>query len=212
MLLTFVIMLGIEVSLFVDKPNARYFATTVLVIGLVMRGLALESSQRKKRRTAELAATTTPATAQTEIVVPKPVVNGNITGAPLLCAVRGVGRTLDFAIEEARETHRPLYLLFIRSLPMLTETDQKRKWQEDEEARAIFSYAFKNANGHPVMPCYAVSDAPAETIVDITATMGASQLLLGAPTRSGLAALLSGNIVRHVSDLLPEDIHLLIYA
>jgi amino acid transporter len=212
MLFTFVIMLCIEASLFVDKPNARIFATTVLVIGLIMRGLAAEAAQRKKRKMAEMAASATPATAQTEIIVPTPVANGSITGAPLLCAVRGVGRTLDFAIQEARDTHRPLYLLFIRSLPMLTEADQKRKWQEDEEARQIFSYAFKNAQGHPVMPCYAVSDAPAETIVDITATMGASQLLLGAPTRSGLAGLLSGNIVRHVSDLLPEDIHLLIYA
>jgi nucleotide-binding universal stress UspA family protein len=205
-------MFGIEASLFIDKPNARIFATTVLVIGLVMRGLAGEAAQRKKRKMAELAAAATPAVAQTEIIVPPPVMNGNVSGAPLLCAVRGVGRTLDFALQEARETHRPLYLLFIRSLPVLTEADQKRKWQDDEDARTIFSYAFKNAQGHPVLPCYAVSDAPAETIVDITATMGASQLLLGAPSRSGLAALLSGNIVRHVSDLLPEDIHLLIYA
>jgi nucleotide-binding universal stress UspA family protein len=212
MLFTFVIMLGIETSLFVDKPQARIFATTVLVVGLIMRGLAAEASQRKKRKMAELAAATTSATTQTEIIVPPPMVNGELSGAPLLCAVRGIGRTLDFALQEARETHRPLYLLFIRSLPVLTEADQKRKWQEDDEARAIFAYAFKNAQGHPVLPCYAVSDAPAETIVDITATMGASQLLLGAPTRSGLAGLLSGNIVRHVSDLLPEDIHLLIYA
>lgn len=212
MLFTFVIMFGIEASLFIDKPNARIFATTVLVIGLIMRGLALEASQRRKRKLAEAAAAATPATPQTEIIVPPPVVNGEVSGAPLLCAVRGLGRTLDFALQEARDTKRPLYLLFIRALPMLTEADQKRKWQEDEEARAIFSYAFKNAHGHPVMPCYAVSDAPAETIVDITATMGASQLLLGAPSRSGLAGLLSGNIVRHVSDLLPEDIHLLIYA
>lgn len=212
MLFTFVIMLCIEMSLFWDKPKARIFATTVLVIGLVMRGLAAEAAQRKKRKMAELATAATPATAQTEIIMPPPVVNGDVSGAPLLCAVRGVGRTLDFALQEARETHRPLYLLFIRALPVLTEADQKRKWQEDDEARAIFSYAFRNAQGHPVLPCYAVSDAPAETIVDITATMGASQLLLGAPTRSGLASLLSGNIVRHVSDLLPEDIHLLIYA
>jgi nucleotide-binding universal stress UspA family protein len=105
-----------------------------------------------------------------------------------------------------------LYLLFIRALPVLMEADQKRKWQEDEEARQIFAYAFRNAQGHPVLPCYAVSDAPAETIVDIAATMGASLLLLGAPTRSGLAGLLGGNIVRNVSSLLPEDIHLLIYA
>jgi hypothetical protein len=48
--------------------------------------------------------------------------------------------------------------------------------------------------------------------VDVAATMGASELLLGASTRSGLAALLTGNIVREVSEILPEDIYLLICA
>jgi len=211
MLVTFVIMLAIEISLFWDKPRARIFATTVLVVGLVMRGLAAEAAQRKKRKMAELAKAAS-AVGATEIVVPQPSVGAGLLAAPLVCAVRGIGRTLDFALQEARETKRPLYLLFIRALPVLTEADQKRKWQEDEEARTIFSYAFKNAGGHPVTPCYAVSDAPAETIVDITATMGASQLLLGASTRGGLAGLLSGNIVRNISNMLPEDIHLLIYA
>src|SRR6266567_2102820 len=55
MLVTFLIMLAIEVSLFWDKPKARIFATTVLVIGLIMRGLALEATQRRKRKMAELA-------------------------------------------------------------------------------------------------------------------------------------------------------------
>ena len=209
MLFTFVIMLAIELSLFWDKPRARIFATTVLVIGLIMRGLAAEASQRRKRKMAELAKAGA-AIEATEILVPQPTTA--ISGAPLMCAVRSIGRTLDFAIETAAETKRPLYLLFIRSLPVLTEADQKRKWQEDEEARSIFSYAFRNAKGHPVTPCYAVSDVPAETIVDIAATMGVSQLLLGASTRGGVAGLLSGNVVRQVSNLLPEDIHLLIYA
>ncbi len=57
-----------------------------------------------------------------------------------------------------------------------------------------------------------MSDAPAETIADIAATMGASHLLLGAPTRGGLASLLGGDLVHSVSKILPEDIHLLIYA
>jgi len=56
----------------------------------------------------------------------------------LLCAVRGIGRTLDFALQEARELNRPLYLLFVRSLPVITEADARRKWQEDEDARKIF--------------------------------------------------------------------------
>jgi len=209
MLITFLIMLAIEISLFWDKPKARIFATSVLVVGLIMRGLAAEAAQRRKRK-----ALPDGGASQEEIFLPDAPAASTVAllGAPLVCAIRGVGRTLDFAIEEARETKRPLYVLYIRSLPALTEADQKRSWREDEEARDIFSYAFKNARGHPVLPCYAVSDAPAETIVDIAATMGAGQLLLGASSRGGLAGLLGGNIVRRVSNLLPEDIHLLIYA
>ena len=211
MLATFLIMLAIELSLFWDKPKARIFATSVLVVGLIMRGLAAEAAQRKKRKAAASPAATE--TAPMGLVVPQPSSSsGELSHTPLLCAVRGVGRTLDYALQTARETKRPLYVLFVRALPAITEADQERKWQEDEAARRIFSYAFEHSQGHPVFPCYIVSDAPAETIVDIAATMGAPELLLGAPTRSGLAALLSGNIVRQVSNLLPEDIHLLICA
>ncbi len=205
MLVTFLIMLAIEVSLFWDKPKARIFATTVLVVGLIMRGLAAEATQRRKRKAA--------AEKAGESVAPERVpAAAELAGLPLLCAVRGVGRTLEFAVEAARTAKRPLYVLFVRALPVITQEDQKRKWQEDADARAIFSYAFDRAKGHPVFPCYSVSDAPAETIVDIAATMGAPELLLGAPTRSGLAGLLSGSIVRKVSQLLPNDIYLLICA
>jgi nucleotide-binding universal stress UspA family protein len=135
-----------------------------------------------------------------------------VSGPPMMCAVRGRGKTLDFAIDEARQTDRPLYLLFVRPLPVLTEADYKRKWQEDDEARQIFLDARDKANGHPVFPCYAVSDSVSTTIVDIAATMGASYLILGAPERRGLAQLLRGNIIRDISDNLPDDIHLLVYA
>jgi nucleotide-binding universal stress UspA family protein len=130
----------------------------------------------------------------------------------MVCAVRGPGKTLEFAIEEAKASHRPLYLLFVRALPALSEADQTRRWQEDEEATAVFHQAKTMANGHPVFPCYAVSDSVAYTIVDITATMGASLLILGAPIRNRLLHLLRGDVVQRVSEHLPEDIHLLVYA
>jgi amino acid transporter len=208
---TFLIMLAIEISLFVDKPRALHFALAVLVIGLIMRALVAEDALRRKKHAAA-AAGAVAVKPEVKVPVPSPASLAGVTGAPLLCAIRGVGRTLDFAIQEARETKRPLYLLFVRVLPVITEADARRKWQEDDDARSIFSHAFKEAGGHPVLPCYAVSDAAAETIVDITATMGASHLLLGAPSRGGLAALLSGDVVREVSKILPESIHLLIYA
>ena len=97
-------------------------------------------------------------------------------------------------------------------MPILLEDDFRRKWQDDPEARAIFLEAKRKADGHPLIPCYAVSDSVAQTIVDITATVGVSHLILGAPERHGLAHLLRGNIIREISDSLPDDIHLLVYA
>jgi len=213
MFTTFLIMLAIELSLFIDKKNARIFSFTVLAIGLILRGLAAESSARKKKKDA--AASADPEfIAKSDLAVPKPAADiaDSLTGAPVMCAVRGVGRTLDFAIDEAKELHRPLYVLFVRSQAVITEADTKRKWQTDEDARTIFAHAFEKAAGHPVLPCYTVSDAPADTIVDLAATTGASHLILGAPTRRGLASLLSGDVVSEVSRILPEEIHLLIYA
>jgi nucleotide-binding universal stress UspA family protein len=130
----------------------------------------------------------------------------------MVCAVRGSGKTLDFALEEAKVSRRPLYLLFIRAVPALSESDHNRRWQEDEEARLVFTLAKDRSEGHPVFPCYAVSDSVADTIVDITATMGASLLVLGAPVRNRMLHLLRGDIVQKVSEQLPEDIHLLVYA
>ncbi len=100
----------------------------------------------------------------------------------MLAAIRGIGRTLDFALEEAKETDRPLYLLFVREQPVVTREDKRRKWMDDDEAFKIFEYAAEHADGHTVLPCYAVSESPADTIVDIAATVGASRLILGAPT------------------------------
>jgi amino acid transporter/nucleotide-binding universal stress UspA family protein len=207
MFITFLIMLAIELSLLVDKPSARIFAGTVLLVGLFLRGLAVEFGSRKKAVLAAAAPMPTPAPA-----APLKFNMENVDGPPMMCAIRGCGRTLDFAIEEARETRRPLYLLFVRTLPVLTEQDYKKKWQDDEEARDVFLAAKSKAKGHPVFPCYAVSDSVADTIVDIAATMGVAYLILGAPERKGLAYLLRGNIIRDIADTLPDEIRLLVFA
>jgi amino acid transporter len=204
---TFLVMAAIEVSLFVDKPNARLFAATVLVFGLILRGLVTERAQKKEQQLA-----VANGTKRTETPIPFFPSVSETSGPPILCAVRGIGRTLDFGIQQAKETNRPLYLLFVREQPVLTPEDRRRKWVDDEEASSIFTYAKKKADGHTLLPCYAVSDAAAETIADIAATVGASQLILGAPQRSMVVNLLRGNIIRNISSILPDEIDLLVYA
>ena len=259
MFCTFLIMLAIEISLFADKPSARFFAGSVLVIGLVLRGLANEQTRKKvmvtgtlmvlgvglaliwfefngrvlavsllamglvfwllagerARKKSQANAVPAPTAVAAAAATAATSVQMNLeaaTGSPMMCAVRGLGKTLDFAIEEAKDSRRPLYLLFVRALPALTAEDFKRKWPEDAEASEIFTQAKAKAGTHPVFPCYAVSDSVADTIVDIAATMGVSYLVLGAPERRGLVSLLQGNVIRQISDNLPEDVHLLVYA
>ena len=195
---TFLVMAAIEVSLLWEKPNARYFAVTILALGLILRGLV----QERRLKATGLAQSPNGAA----------IAVAGRNGEVMLCAVRGAGRTLDFALREAGETGRRFYLLFVREQRFLTEEDSRRKWQDDPEARAIFEQARARAPDNPPLFCYAVSDAPSRTIVDIAATLGTSRLILGAPRRHLMSKLLRGNLVRDVSDLLPEEIDLLVYA
>ena len=209
---TFVVMFAIEMSLLIDKPNARYFAVTILAVGLILRGLVQERRAKKEAMPPpplipeKLSVDLAPA-------VPKePALAVTVGAESILCAIRGTGRTLDFALREARDTGNRLYLLFVREQPFMTEQDVKRKWQEDPEASTIFEAAKRQAGDVTPLFAYAVSPSAAETIVDVAATLGASRLILGAPKRNALINLLRGNVIREVSNSLPEEIDLLVYA
>jgi nucleotide-binding universal stress UspA family protein len=198
-------MAAIEMSLLIDKPNARYFAVTILAVGLILRGLVQERRMKKEAAPEKL---------RVDVAAPRlhEAATEAIGGESILCAIRGTGRTLDFALREARETGSRLYLLFVREQPFMTEQDAKRKWQEDEDASKIFEEAKQKAGDQRPLFAYAVSPSAAETIVDVAATLGASRVILGAPQRNALINLLRGNVIREVSNSLPEEIDLLVYA
>jgi amino acid transporter len=214
---TFLIMAAIELSLFIDKPSAGIFAGIVLLIGLFSRGLAQEIAQRKS--TAAAIATkqagvqdTTPlaSVSVNPAAASVPTPGHRIYNGPMLTAVRGPGRTLDFAVNEAANNGQPLYVLFVREQPIIAPGDRRRKWTDDSEARTLFEPFRSKGLGESIIPCYAVSDAPAQTIADLASTIGAERVLLGAPQRGSFIHILRGNIVREVAKLLPDDIHLLV--
>jgi amino acid transporter/nucleotide-binding universal stress UspA family protein len=209
MFATFIVMASIEMSLLIDKPNARYFAVTILAVGLILRGLVQE---RRKKKEAKPALALERVDVDAAPPAREPVAVPAIGGEAILCAIRGTGRTLDFALREARKTGSRLYLLFVREQAFMTEHDARRRWQDDEEASRIFNEAKEKAGDQQPLFAYAVSPSAADTIVDIAATLGASRLILGAPQRNALINLLRGNVIREVSNLLPEEIDLLVYA
>ena len=223
MFVTFAVMAAIEISLFIDKPNARIFAFTVLAIGLILRGLAKEAAERKsaaaQQAALDAAVLAVEKAAQSNTGIPSVKVTGTAIApvpsrkaytGPMLTAVRGPGRTLDFAVNEAASNGQPLYVLFVREQQVIAPGDRRRKWTEDDEACSVFEPLREKGLGENIIPCYAVSDAPAHTIADLASTIGAERVLLGAPQRGSFIHILRGNIIREVAKLLPDDIHLLV--
>ena len=142
MFFTFLIMLAIEMSLFWTKPSARVFSGAVLLIGLIS-SVDWRREFAHKKKVAAAAAESLPRRASAARLGPKlprpPWSRHSLPTrtmppiTPMMCAVRGLGKTLDFAVEEARECHRPLYLLFVRPVPILSaRATTSCKWQDDD--------------------------------------------------------------------------------
>lgn len=203
MIATFCIMFLIEVTLLIDKPHARRFAISILTGGLILRAIVLERRQKQwetkkvKLKHASLYAD--------DSRVP-------LHYGAIMCAVRGIGKTLDFALQEAKRYEQPLYILYVREQKVITEEDRARLWIDDDDACKIFDYAKESSHEMTIKFFYAVSDSPAYTIVEMATNLRVSRLVLGRPRHSVMLQVLRGNVVQEISELLPSNIDFLIIS
>jgi nucleotide-binding universal stress UspA family protein/tetrahydromethanopterin S-methyltransferase subunit G len=212
MLFTFVVLFAVEVTIAKTKPAALFFATCVLGVGFSLRWYSLKRSGFETvTLTREMAAAIKPEHVAT--------LRPNLTpGQTILVAARGFTPVLRFALEEAKLRQGCLYVLYVKqlsvSLPGVLSNQKRPRWQDDPQAAQIMYGMFDlaQAEGVTVLPVYAVSDDPAATILDITATLGIDMLMLGAAHRNSMAKLLRGDVVTEVARNLPENIQLLIHS
>jgi nucleotide-binding universal stress UspA family protein len=139
-------------------------------------------------------------------------------GQKIMVAARGITPVLSFALEEAHLRKAVLCVLYVKEISVYfsnaTTGIGKARWQDDPEAQAIMSLMFKvgEERGVSVLPVYAMSQDPAATILDLSATMGVDCLILGATHRSTLANLLRGSVATNVAQQLPDSIRLVIFG
>lgn len=209
---TFLILAAIELTIAWTKQNALFFAVCVLGAGLGLRGYAQRrAGLRTLTVSTEIAAAVDPGS------FPGFRLNLN-PGQHILVAARGVNPVLRFAMEEARLRQGTLYVLYVKevavSMPGPVGMVERPRWQDDKTASEIMlrMLSFGKENGVPVVPVYMVSEDPAATILDLSATLGIDLLVLGTPHRHAMVRLLKGNVVTEVAKNLPENIQLIIYG
>ena len=209
---TFLILLAVEVTIAKTKPDALFFAVCILTIGLGLRGYAQRrAGLRTLTMHEDIAARVSPESA--------PDFKLNLSpGQAIMVAARGITPVLKFGLEEARLRQGTLYVLYVKelavTLPGLVEGNDRPRWQDDPQAAEIMYAMLELGRQHnvPILPLYVVSENPATTILDLSATLGIDILALGSTHRTRLVSLLKGNVVTEVAKDLPENINLIIYG
>lgn len=212
MTLTFLILFAVELTVAKTKQDALFFACCVLIIGFGLRSYAQKrAGLRTLTVTAEVAARVAPET------LPDFKLNLN-AGQAIMVAARGITPVLKFALEEARLRQGTLYVLYVKEIAVAfhgpLQGPDRPRWQDDWHAAKIMDAMMELGRQHniPVVPLYVVSENPATTILDLSATLGIDMLALGSTHRSRLESLLKGNVVTEVAKNLPENIELIIYG
>jgi amino acid transporter/nucleotide-binding universal stress UspA family protein len=209
---TFLILFAVEVTIGKTKPAALFFAVCVVGIGFCLRAYAMKRAGLETvTMTKELASAVVPERWESLRI--------NINGdQSIMVAARGITPVLKFALEEARLRKGPLYVLYVKelsvTLPGPVGAMERPRWQDDRRAAEIMYGMLElgRKNSVQVIPLYSVSDNPAVSILDLSATIGIDMLILGATHRQTFAALLKGNIVTEVAKNLPENIELIIHG
>ena len=193
MLFTFVIMALIEITLFVDKPQARNFVVAVMGFGLLLRALAEE---RKGKALAPIKRAALP------VITPQ-------HPEGIMVAVMGVGKALDYALEEAQATRSPLYILFVREQRVVTDDDRHRDWTEDKDACEVFDYLVARAPQLPADFLYTITPLTAQSIVEIAKEKKVKQVIIGRKRgKFNFLNVVRDITTREIARLMPQSIDL----
>jgi amino acid transporter/nucleotide-binding universal stress UspA family protein len=212
--LTFLVLMGAELTIAYTKPTALFFAVLVIGGGLGLRAYSHKLTGIK---------TLTVAKEVADMVSPEAIERLRPQlkeGQKIMVAARGPTPVLRFALDEAKLRNATLCVLYVKEVAVFLGAAQnsgarkQSRWQDDPQAAAVMSLVIKLGEecNVPVQPVYAVSVDPAATILDLAATLGADYLMLGSPHRTAMARLLKGNVVERVASHLPDNIQLIIHS
>ncbi len=200
MIVSALVLLGVEISIAVEKQKALIFACLVIAVGLAAR----EYARRRK------VFVPVPEVAATEAVVSHGFSPASTWSSKFLVAYKeGRDKLLSFAASEAKQHGAMLYVLEIKEvsvgyLPETVPNGAQPSEQNIEEVCEKYGVEYKAIS--------MISNEVGYTIVENAAMLGVDRVILGTPKRTMLERALKGNVIETVSNLLPEEIQLVVFG
>jgi amino acid transporter/nucleotide-binding universal stress UspA family protein len=198
------VMLAVELTIIVAKPNATLFAG--VVTGAV---LATRLGLRLTRGPAP-AALPEPATGWLAEVKREPL---KLAGdrPRVMLAARGRYQS-EFAVDFARRRNAVLFAVYVRTLRVMdVEPGRIPRLEDDRDAQEALGTTAILAReaGVPFVPIYVTSADIADEILDYTVTYGCDTLIMGKTRRSFFSRAVTGDVVARVAELLPDGVALI---
>jgi amino acid transporter/nucleotide-binding universal stress UspA family protein len=198
------LMLVIELTIMFQKRNALIFASIVLVTGLALRAAGKFAYQKRAVMPEVLGINVLTLEEAKDLM---PLYKGST-----LVAIKTVGQVLvDEAVTHVRgKSEKVVYALFVEEKPpgwaYPTEVEPSR------EAVKILNEAVQEfeKRGVTAMPLWNLGDDPGGLIVKTVKELELDTIMIGATKRGALERMLRGEVLKRISDQLPEDKHLLI--
>jgi amino acid transporter len=200
------VLLMIEVTIAIDKTAALLFALSVIAVGMTARTLT------RKRAT-----TVTPsegvATAEGEAPAAAParaIAPASPEGTRILVAVHDLSENLLRRVcEETRLQKSFLFVLNLRQLSV--SGDLPATLGGDVRVNTAWIDRICTSYEIPYKVITGITPEVGYTIAEQAATLGVDKLILGTTKRSLVEQALRGDVIRTVSELLPDEIQLAIY-
>lgn len=199
MFVSAIVLLFVELSIAIEKPQATLFASIILFVGLGGRHLAQRESAHAVKT---LEATATPR--------PRKRLSARPPSTKFLVAVRGKSQQLlRFALSEAKAYNALLFVLRVKevavgSLPekLVIVDGDTNDWIEKTCGAASIDYQL----------IVFASNEVGYTIAEQAALFGVERVIMGIPRRNIMETALKGDVIRVVSRLLPEEIQFVIFG
>jgi len=201
------VLLLVEVTIAIDKTAALVFALSVIVIGMAARTVA-----RRRSAGTETAEEGSVASAK-EGAAPVPRTLGqSIAGGQgrTLVAVHDLSeKLLRRVCEETRLQNSFLFVLNLRQLAV--SGDLPASIGGGVRVNTEWIDRICGTYGIPYKVITGITPEVGYTIAEQAATLGVDKLILGTTKRSLVEQALRGDVIRTVSELLPDEIQLAIY-
>jgi nucleotide-binding universal stress UspA family protein len=129
----------------------------------------------------------------------------------IMLAARGRSNA-EYAVDLARQRGAVLFAMYVRTLRVIdVRPDQVPRVENDPEGQEALGTAAVLAKeaGVPFVPIYVTATDIAGEILDYTVTYGCDRLILGKSKRSLFSRRVAGDVVRQITEQLPEGITLI---